>query len=207
MVSTHASKVRWFVLALAILVVSAGTVRANDLILVGTGGVSIPTGEVGEDLIGPGVVFGGMLYVGLTNQVYVSGGGHLSVFGEGEIGGTAVTDVGVSFTFDGGFLFYLVDRLQSQFQPYVAATAGFGVLAWDYTPAGQLAFGVSSDSNNFFYFAPEAGIALGLNELIDFRAGFRFLVTIYGDNTNEGFGWDLGGGHYAEIYAGMGFSL
>lgn len=206
---THGAPKTFLLVVFAAVVVATTAPRsaAENLMLVGTGGFLGVTGDVGDNLTGNGVVIGGILYAGLTDNVYVSGGGHVSFLGGADIGGANLTTGALSVTGEGGVLVYLVDKKQSSVRPFFAGQTGIGILRWDYSPAAQRFAGVPDDWIAFLLFAPEFGLEIEINELLHFRGGGRFVVSIYRSETREQFDWDIDGGNFVEIYAGLGFTL
>ncbi len=120
-----------------------------------------------------------------------------------------------AFAFEGGGAIYLIPRTaDNKVRPYVAGYVGWGALAWAWTDPVDITDTIGntktidSDSNGFIYFAPEAGIELLLNESVSIVGGVRYLVTKYGDETNEGLDFsDADGGDFVDVYLGLSFTL
>jgi hypothetical protein len=202
-----------------VLVVLAGVytpAEANDFKISGTAGATIPMGDVKDLIVGPGVVFGGLVHVGLTSQFYLGGGGHIAIMGGQSDAGTAETDAGLYLSFEGGGLFYLL-KPEAQVRPYIAGYVGWGILSWHWDDSVTLEDdlgnikSIDSDSNGFIYFAPEAGIDIKIADDFSFLLGGRFMLTGWTDKTNEGLLWKWNdkdiGGNFVEIFAGMSFTL
>ena len=186
-----------------------GVALANDFTIQGTGGFSTSTGDVDNNLIGKGAVFSGRALVALSDQFLLGGGAHLAFYGGRSVPGfesVDFTDAGFRFNLDGGGLFYLLPK-SAQLRPYIGGFLGWGILGWSYSPLATQATLVDSDAIGFLYFAPEVGLNLALSESVDLTFGARGLLSAYGDKTSENFVWDLDGGHFIEVFAGVGFSL
>lgn len=180
---------------------------ADELFLQPRVGFSTSTGEVSDFFVGNGAVFGGRIFVSLTDRFYLGGGGAFSVFGGQSSLGVDLTDGSVQFYFDGGGLLYILKKQDYAFRPYVAGFGGWGLLAWSYSTAAEQELGVDSDSNGFLFLVPEAGLNIGVNESIAVDIGARYLITRYGDETRENFQWDLSGGDFFEVFLSLDFSL
>lgn len=195
------------ILGALFLTLRADTPMARELVVSVTAGFAKTTGDVDDNLIGTGLVLGGILYVGMTPQFFLSAGAHVSLFGGQDALGVPFTESARSFTLEGGGLYYFVDRTQKQLRPFVAAQVGFGFLSWSFSPVGQSVFLVGEDSNHFFFFAPEAGIEIGVTDETALIGGARFLLTNYGNETAENVPWDFNDGDFFEIYGGVTFNL
>jgi len=196
---------------LAVLASSYAAAEGGDFLITATAGLTVPTGDIGSDLVGPGFVLGGLAHVGLTDRLYLGGGGHFAILGGQDSLGT---DGGVNFTFEGGAVFYFVPRVETnKIRPYIAGYAGWGLLGWSFQNGMTLVDGngntktIDSDSNGFLFVAPEVGIDILVSEYASIVAGARLLLATYGDTTHEDLKFDLDGGSYVDVFVGLAFTL
>ena len=195
------------VLGIVALAVSFVPASADAQVQIrGTVGFLTPTGDVKDMLLDGGVDFSGKVLFGLTDQVYLGGGGHLSLFGGQSDGGVDITEGGGRFTMEGMVLVYLLPP-DSSVRPYITGSMGFGALGWSYEDGAATVFGTEDDGIGFFYVAPGFGLEFPLSEDIALFGAGRFTLTGYGDETSEDFEWDLDGGHFVEVYGGLNFTL
>ena len=195
------------ILGALFLTLRADTPMARDLFVSVTAGFTKTTGDVDDNLVGNGLVLGGILYVGMTPQAFLSVGAHVSLFGGQDALGVPFTESARSFTIEAGGLYYFVDRREKQFRPFVKAQVGVGIVSWSFSLVGESVSLVGEDSNHFFFFAPEAGLEIGLTERMGLIGGARFLLTSYGNETAENVPWEFNDGDFFEIYGGVTFNL
>ena len=201
-------------LLLIVTFITPSQSSAEVLLRPGAGFVS-PTGEVGDNLVKGGLDFYGEVLFGVTEKIYIGGGGHLSVLGGQSVtddGGsgpqqsTPITDSGARLSIEGIGLIYLAQP-DASVRPFLAAGFGFGALGWDYSPEATTVFATSDDVITFVYFAPTAGLEIPLSSNAGIFGSVRYSIVKYGDKTRENWLFELSGGNFLEISAGLSFAL
>jgi hypothetical protein len=178
------------------------SVVAGGFGIEGTSGFTSSTGDVNDQLTGPGFGFGGRLLVPISGRFSIFGGGHLSFFGGQDYQGQSITDGALSFDLEtGGEVFLLGET--SDVRPFLAVAGGWGRLGWSYSDYATSVLLTDSDSIGFLFAAPEAGIDFGLGENLFLRVGGRYLFTRYSDETREHFVWDFNDGNFLELFGGI----
>jgi hypothetical protein len=182
----------------------------GQVLLRGDLGFSGATGDVGDDLIGPGFLFGGGVYFAVDPSIYIGGGLDIVIHGGQEVDGGAVsvdfTDGAAVVTFEAGGLIYILPP-ENPARPFMGATIGRGALAWSYSDEAEWVTGEDSDGVGFFFFAPTAGIAFQASENLQVGGAARFVFTSYDDETTENWRFDLDGGHFIQLRAYLGILL
>ena len=210
---------RWAaVVAGLVFLFGIGTARATDFEVAGIGGFTMLTDkrvrisnafgttEFKEGFLGPGFTSGGRVYVGITERIYVGGGGYVSSFSgtehDSQFGKLETTTGGWAFKLEAGGLIYLLNRQRYPVCPYAGASIGIGHVSWSF---GSGFLSIDTDGVGITYVAPEAGLEVK-DENLGLLLGGRLLVTSYGDETSDGLLFEADG-HFLEIYVGVSVTL
>lgn len=161
-----------------------------------------PSGDVGDMILDGGVDFGVAALAPLSENAMIGAAVHLSVLGGQSQRGVEVTDSGGRFGIELLGQIYLAPPGGSV-RPYVSGAIGYGAIGWDYTPNAQGVFQTGDDAIGYLSLTPGAGLDFPVNEQTGIYVEGRYSFAVYADETNEGYVWDLDGGHFLELLGGV----
>lgn len=90
----------------------------------------------------------------------------------------------------GGFMlntkYFLGEAEPRTFRPYISGGIGISAFAWEYTGAGELAFGHSKDALGALSLAPGIGAEVMLGRIAALNLNGRYFLNGWGEETSEG---------------------